>query len=150
MGSPVTSGSAGSTSTSEWAPQPWSRLTTRPSEGDQALAHTPKKERSAPAIGRKYPHVEHGSDAFSATSECGPLSPSYQRWAAASRPSADSTRLRPSPSSNSATSSTSSSPVASNPCTSSGSSSLYGSTSPAPRSPGARRSAYGSHCGDNN
>src|SRR6476469_8574555 len=124
MGWPTDVGSAGSASTSEWTPQPWSRLTTRPSEGDQALAHTPKKDRRAPAIGRKYPQEEQGEEAFSATSACGPFSPSYQRWAAASRPSADSTRLRPSPSSYVASSSTSSSPVASKPGSSSGSSSL--------------------------
>src|SRR5690606_20293026 len=106
--------------------------------GDQELAHTPKKDRSAPAIGTKKPHVAHGAGAFCATGEFGPESPSYQRWAAASRPSAESTRGRPSPSSHAtATSSSPSMPVASKPASSSGSSSIFGVTSPGPMSPGA-------------
>src|SRR5450756_1633947 len=72
-------GSSRTTSISLCAPQPWLRLTTRPSEGDQALAHTPKKDRSAPAIGTKKPHDEQGSEACSATGDLGPWSPSYQR-----------------------------------------------------------------------
>src|SRR5665647_941120 len=112
-GSSAGLGSSRIRSISLCAPQPWSRLTTRPSEGDQALAHTPKKERSAPAIGTKKPHDEQGSGDCSATGDLGPWSPSYQRCAATSRPSADRTRLRPNPSSHSATASTSSPPVAS-------------------------------------
>ena len=96
----------------------------------------------------KYPHVEHRSWAWTATSAVGPCEPSYQRCAASSRPSSDSTRRRPRPSSKNAIWSTSSSPVASNPCTSSGSSARNGRMSPALRSPGAIRSAYGSHCGE--
>src|SRR5690606_30569092 len=44
---------------SEWAPHPWSRLTTLPSSGDHSLAHTPKRRRSDPASGRKKAQVEH-------------------------------------------------------------------------------------------
>ncbi len=53
IGSPTESGSGASTSVSEWAPHPWSRVITLPSEGLHSLAQTPKVERRAPAIGRK-------------------------------------------------------------------------------------------------
>ena len=60
IGRPCAGASSAGTSVSLCAPQPWSRLTTWPSEGDQPFAHTPNTARSAPAIGMKYPHVEHG------------------------------------------------------------------------------------------
>src|SRR5690606_36735309 len=48
----------GTTSVCEWAPQPWSMLTTRPSSGDHSLAHTPNWVRCEPLISIGSPQVE--------------------------------------------------------------------------------------------
>ena len=75
-----------STSVSLCAPQPWSTLTTRPSDGDHSLPQTPKARRRPPASGRKKPQVEQGAVACTASSAVGPRSPRYQRSAAAVAP----------------------------------------------------------------
>src|SRR5882762_315234 len=105
--SPDGSASGGtSTTASECAPQPYSTLTTRPSVPATSLPHTPNPARRDPANGSRNPQVPQGAGALRAIAVSGPPSPSYQRAAASSRPSRESTRSRPSPSSN-ATSSTS-------------------------------------------
>ena len=85
--------------TSEWAPQPWSNETAWPSLGDEALAQTPNEVASAPPSRTRKPQEAHGAGAACAIGDAGPLSPSNQRSAASSRPSIESTRSRPSPSS---------------------------------------------------
>ncbi len=106
------------------------------------------------------PQVEHWASGFFARSRrspdrpegrsagsTGPRSPLYQRVMASSRPSRESTRTRPRPSSSMASWSTSSSPVASKPNSSRSSSGTYGSRSCRPTSPGWSRSDHGTHAG---
>ena len=61
-----------------------------------AVGAHPEHSASAPAIGTKKPQVEQGAGA-DRQRRAGPASPSYQRCAARSRPSGDSTRARPRP-----------------------------------------------------
>jgi NAD(P)-dependent dehydrogenase (short-subunit alcohol dehydrogenase family) len=91
--------SGASTTVSLWAPQPCSSATTRPSSGAIALAQAPKTRPSAPARGTRKPQSGAATGAALATGVSGPASPSYHRSAASARPSSDSTRGRPRPSS---------------------------------------------------
>ncbi len=65
--------------TSECAPHPWVKATTRPSSLASPLAQTPKVSESGPAIRTRKPHVVHGSGADCEIGASGPASPSYQR-----------------------------------------------------------------------
>ena len=133
-----------SASVSEWAPQPWSTLTTTPSSGDHWFAQTPKTVPSDPCSGTRNPQLPHAAADASDPALVGPCGPRYQRSAASSRPSGDSTRTRARASSSIATSSSSGSPVGVQPGSSRGSSALNGRTSPGPMSPGRMRSDHGS------
>ena len=82
---------------SEWAPQPWSRETTRPSSLAYSLAQTPNIVASGPVRRTRKPQPTQRPGADWASGQSGPCSPAYHRSAAASRPSTDSTRDRPSP-----------------------------------------------------
>ena len=115
------------------------------------MAHTPKLARKDPAIGRKKPQLWHGFGADWATGALGPRSPSYQRFAAWSRPSIDITRARPKPSSIAiAVSKSSSCGSACAPGTKRASSNELGTMSPTPTSPGKIRSRYGIQSGARN
>ena len=83
--------------TSEWAPQPWSNDTTRPSSLASPLAQTPNSSESGPAMRTRKPQVVQLSGAERASGASGPPSPSYHRCAASSRPSERSVRTRPRP-----------------------------------------------------
>ena len=83
--------------TSECAPQPWLKATTRPSSLASPLAQTPKVCASGPARRIMKPHVEQESGEPWARGESGPPRPSYHRSAAASRPSGERVRTRPRP-----------------------------------------------------
>src|SRR3954451_14353191 len=72
-------GVAGTTTASEWAPQPWSTETTCPSSGASSWAQAPKACRSAPASGTKKPQDAHDDGAARAIGASGPRSPAYQR-----------------------------------------------------------------------
>src|SRR5271169_7005447 len=80
---------------SEWAPQPWSAETTRPSSGAYAFAQAPNSRPSSPLSGTKKPQLTHCAGAAWASGVRGPCSLEYQRAEALSRPTADSTRERP-------------------------------------------------------
>src|SRR5260370_5668824 len=148
---------------SEWAPQPWSAETTRPSSGAYALAQAPNTRPSPPLSGTKKPQLTQCAGAACASGVLGPCSLSYQRSDAPSRPMADSTRDRPgagsspgspgpasgSPSNQSPSnqSRTASSPSSTTSGTSRSSSGGAGSRSPTPRSPGRSRSCHGNQSG---
>src|SRR5690606_31164744 len=148
VGSWATAGSSRSTSTSEWAPHPWSALTTLPSSGAYRFPQTPNNWPSQPASGSQNPHEPHLADGGAAVEigAFGPRSPSYHRRAVSMRPCRDITRARPRPSSQ-ATSSTAGSSECRYPGTSRSSSGGVGSRSPTPRSPGLSRSSQGTHSG---
>ena len=80
---------------SEWAPQPWSAETTRPSSGAYAFAQAPNSRPSSPLSGTKNPQLTQCAGAAWASGVRGPCSLAYQRSAAPSRPTADRTRDRP-------------------------------------------------------
>ena len=60
--------------TSEWAPQPWSKLTARPSSLASPLAQTPKDSLSGPAIRTRKPQLRQWWGADWASGESGPPS----------------------------------------------------------------------------
>src|SRR5260370_5072362 len=143
---------------SEWAPQPWSADTTRPSSGAYAFAQAPKRRPSAPLSGTKNPQVPHCAGGAWGGGVLGPCSLVYQRSDALSRPMADSIRDRPGagsslgspgPASGSPSnqSRTASSPSSTTSGTSRSSSGGAGSRSPTPRSPGRSRSCHGNQSG---
>ncbi len=137
----------GSTSVSECAPQPWSRLTTRPSSGDHSLAQTPNSWPSEPCSGMRNAQVVQAAAADTAPAAVGPCEPRYQRSAVSASPWGDSTRVRARARSSIATSSASGSPEGVQPGSRRGSSARNGSTSPGPMSPGRSRWDHGTHSG---
>src|SRR5215469_7900984 len=148
---------------SEWAPQPWSAETTRPSSGANALPQAPNSRPRPPLSGTKNPQLTHFAGAACDSGVRGPWSVSYHRSAVSSRPYADSTRARPgagssdgSPGPASASSAsvrganqslTASSPSRTTRGTRRSSSALAGSRSPMPTSPGRNRSCHGTQAG---
>ena len=86
--------------TSEWAPQPWSNDTTRPSSLALPLAHTPNISDSGPASRTRKPQVRARWRVPPARAarpaRCRRRTTAAAAW---SRPSSDRTRTRPSPSS---------------------------------------------------
>ena len=83
--------------TSEWAPQPWSSETTRPSSLALPLAQTPNISDSGPAIRTRKPQVVHVSGAACASGDSGRRRRRTTARAARSRPSGESVRTRPRP-----------------------------------------------------
>src|SRR6266851_8107045 len=149
---------ASAATASEWAPQPWSADTTRPSSGAYAFAQAPKSRPSSPLSGTKKPQLTQWAGAACASGVRGPCSLVYQRSDALSRPMTDSTRDRPgagssagsagpSSASPSNQSVTASSPSSTTSDTSRSSSGGAGSRSPTPRSPGRNRSCHGTQSG---
>jgi len=135
---------------SECAPQPYSTLITRPSAGESPFVHTPKAARSDPATGTQNAQVPQCAGALRAIALRGPTSPAHHRSAASARPSRDSTRSRPRPSSKAtaaACSASAESSVEKNATTTRGSSGSAGKRSPGLRSPGRSRSLHGTHAG---
>ena len=148
---------------SEWAPQPWSAETTRPSSGAYALAQAPNSRPSSPLSGTKNPQLTQCAGAAWASGVRGPCSLAYQRSAALSRPDGRQDARPPgrgqlgrragpascSPASprRRTQSITASSPSRVTSGMSRSSSGGAGSRSPTPRSPGRSRSCHGTQSG---
>ncbi|GAA3229763.1 hypothetical protein GCM10020256_43030 [Streptomyces thermocoprophilus] len=91
-------GGFGMTAASECPPQPYARETTRPSAGENSLAHTPKACPREPPIGTRKPQLTQAAGAACAIGVFAPKA-SSQRSAATWRPYRERTRARRMPSS---------------------------------------------------